>query len=61
MDSFTTLNDGGDLIASFPSRLVGFINIFDPVDDGFLLGGVRNRDESYISHIELTQRNQKLH
>ena len=61
VDSLFTLNDGGELIVSFSSRLVGFINIFYPVEDGFLLGGVRNRDESFISHIELTQRNQKLH
>ena len=58
VDSLFTLSDGGELIVSFSSRLVGFINIFDPVEDGFLLGGVRNRDESFISHIELTQRNQ---
>ena len=57
MDSLFTLSDGGELIVSFHRGWLVY-NIFDPVDDGFLLGGVRNRDESFISHIELTQRNQ---
>ncbi len=61
VDTVFTLSDGGKLIANFSSRLVGFINIFDPLGDGFLLGGVRNRDESFISYLEPIERDERMH